>query len=472
MLLRSRRLGARGGFTDGAREVAVVPDRGIVLTAADVAHLAVAKAATAVGQRVLLRRLGLAPGDLRHVYLAGGFANALDVQASIDIGLLLPVDPARVVRAGNASVAGAKALLLSRRRRAELESVVRRIDHVELESEPDFFDCSQTLPVRADHRLSELRCRCADALATSRFATIVDSCPGRATRRRARPAALKMAEDLAANRGYRPCRSRTTPAPRRLARWSRRAGDRAGHDVIVHVACRDRNRNGLQSRGWDLLSRGLTTVLAVSGDYPVEGYDGLSKPVFDVDSVGLLELYRELGEAAVARAAADGVPDPSSHGFFLGCAVSNVKRFERERVPQYLKLALKVRSGAGFVMSQVGYDVRKQDELLRVMRRDGLAIPAIANAYILGPGVARSFHAGRVPGCVVSDELLALVERRATGPDKGRAFFLEFAAKQLVVARGLGSRGIYLSGHRDATGSAGAGVAEASRERMAHWWPT
>jgi uncharacterized 2Fe-2S/4Fe-4S cluster protein (DUF4445 family) len=139
-LRRAGRLSARGGFTDGAREVEVVPERGIVLTAADVAHLAVAKAATAVGQRVLLRTLGLATSDLRHVYLAGGFANALDVQASIDIGLLLPVDPSRVIRAGNASVAGAKALLLSRRRRAELESVVRRIDHVELESEPDFFD--------------------------------------------------------------------------------------------------------------------------------------------------------------------------------------------------------------------------------------------------------------------------------------------------------------------------------------------
>ena len=140
VLRRTGRLTARGGFTDGSREVAVVPRRGIVLTSADVAHLAVAKAATAVGQQVLLRTLGMAASDLRRVYLAGGFANALDVRASIDIGLLVPVDPARVVRAGNASVAGAKALLLSRRRRAELESVVRRIDHVELESEPDFFD--------------------------------------------------------------------------------------------------------------------------------------------------------------------------------------------------------------------------------------------------------------------------------------------------------------------------------------------
>ncbi len=223
-----------------------------------------------------------------------------------------------------------------------------------------------------------------------------------------------------------------------------------GHDVIVHVACRDRNRNGLQSLGWDLLSRGLGTVLAVTGDYPVEGYEGLSKPVFDIDSVGLLGLFRELGAEAVARATGDGVPDPSARSFFLGCAVSNVKRLERELVPQYLKLGLKVRSGAGYVISQVGYDARKQDELLRVMRRDGIEVPAIANAYVLGRGVARAFHAGSVPGCVVTDDLLALVERRAASPDKGRAFFLELAAEQLTVARGLGYRGIYLSGHRDA----------------------
>jgi methylenetetrahydrofolate reductase (NADPH) len=51
---------------------------------------------------------------------------------------------------------------------------------------------------------------------------------------------------------------------------------------------------------------------------------------------------------------------------------------------------------------------------------------------------------------VVSDELLAVVERAASSPDKGGAFFLEFAAKQVAIARGLGYRGIYLSGHRSA----------------------
>ena len=63
--------------------------------------------------------------------------------------------------------------------------------------------------------------------------------------------------------------------------------------------------------------------------------------------------------------------------------------------------------------------------------------------------VARFFHADKIPGCVVTDELLALIEKQAQSPDKGKAFLLEFAAKQCAVAKGLGFRGVYLGGHWD-----------------------
>ncbi len=224
-----------------------------------------------------------------------------------------------------------------------------------------------------------------------------------------------------------------------------------GHDAIVHVACRDRSRNALQSLGWELLSRGLPSVLALTGDYPESGYEGLSRPVFDIDSVALLHMYRGLGVEAVAKALAeDPGADADAHRFLLGCAIDPYKRVERDLVPQYLKLALKVRSGADYAIAQVGYDARKQAELLAVIRRDGLGLPAIANAYILSGPVARAFNAGKVAGCVVTDDLLATVEREARAADKGRAFFLEFAAKQAIVARGLGFKGVYFSGHRNA----------------------
>jgi methylenetetrahydrofolate reductase (NADPH) len=109
-----------------------------------------------------------------------------------------------------------------------------------------------------------------------------------------------------------------------------------------------------------------------------------------------------------------------------------------------------VRSGADYAIAQVGYDARKLAELLAVIARDNLNIPAVANAYILSAPVARAFNAGKVPGCIVTDDLLAVAEQQAKSADKGRAFFLEFAAKQAIVARGLGFKGVYFSGHRNA----------------------
>lgn len=213
-----------------------------------------------------------------------------------------------------------------------------------------------------------------------------------------------------------------------------------GQDVIVHVACRDRSRNALLSLGWELEQRGVRNVLCVSGDYPVEGHDGLSRPVFDVDSVGLLTLYRGLADEP------GPAPGERAPGLYLGAAVSPFKRTEAELLPQYGKLALKVRAGADFIIPQLGYDSRKWDELVRWMRGGGLRVPVLANVYVLSRFVARLFHANQIPGCVVSDELLAVAEREAAAPDKGRAFFLELAARQVAIARGLGFRGAYLAG--------------------------
>lgn len=139
-LRRTGTMTSTGAFGDGARKVTIVPAQGITFSRADAAHLAQAKAANTVGMRILLRKLGLAPGDLAALHLAGGFASHLDVPNAQRIGFLPEVPAGRVVQHGNASVRGAAALLLSRRARARLEAFVGRIEHVELESEPDFFD--------------------------------------------------------------------------------------------------------------------------------------------------------------------------------------------------------------------------------------------------------------------------------------------------------------------------------------------
>ena len=132
------------------------------------------------------------------------------------------------------------------------------------------------------------------------FATVVELVPWAGELGDARgQKPLRMAADLAGN--PRITALSVTDNAGGHARLSPHAPGEAlrelGHDAIVHVACRDRNRNGMQSMGWDLLSRGLTSVLAITGDYPVAGYEGLPEPVFDIDSVALLELLHELGTA-------------------------------------------------------------------------------------------------------------------------------------------------------------------------------
>jgi methylenetetrahydrofolate reductase (NADPH) len=203
-----------------------------------------------------------------------------------------------------------------------------------------------------------------------------------------------------------------------------------GQQVIIHLSCKDWNRNALESRGWKLASEGFENVLALSGDYPAGGYQGQAAPVFDIDSVALLKMFSEMA----------GV------NFFLGAVVNNHKRYEREVMPQYFKLARKIESGANFIINQIGYNARKDDELLRYMALKGWTVPVVANVYVLSVEAARYFHAGRIPGCVVTDRLLEVAEKQQASPDRGKAFFLELAAKQCALARGLGFRGVYLGG--------------------------
>ena len=139
-LLRHDRMTAFGVFRDRAGEVEIEPDRGITLSRDDASNLAQAKAANACGQIILLRQLGLHPTDVDRVYLAGGFANHIDVGNAIEIGFLAPIPGDRVSKIGNASIRGARRLLLSVARRTALRALIARIEHVELETTPDFFE--------------------------------------------------------------------------------------------------------------------------------------------------------------------------------------------------------------------------------------------------------------------------------------------------------------------------------------------
>ena len=222
----------------------------------------------------------------------------------------------------------------------------------------------------------------------------------------------------------------------------------AGKEVVIHLTCKDLNRNGLESEAWLLHSEGFHNILAMTGDYPVTGNGGSAKPVFDIDSVGLIAMLQRMNQGMDPKEdTGPGRERLEQTRFLVGAVTTNYKLLEGEVMPQYLKLAAKVASGARFVINQIGFDARKQHELRVYMNCHGMRdVPLIGNVYLLNPQVARLFHEGRIPGVVVTRELVELCGRQGSSPDGGRAFFQEFAAKQIAIYRGLGFRGVYLGG--------------------------
>ncbi len=230
------------------------------------------------------------------------------------------------------------------------------------------------------------------------------------------------------------------------ADWLAKILQPLGTRIVIHLTCKDLNRNGLESAVWRYAAEGLDNVLALTGDYPASGFRGRALPVFDLDSVGLIAMLRAFNDGLEVERPNGRRERLPRTNFFIGCAVAPFKRQERELMPQYLKLARKIQCGAEWVIPQLGYDMRKFHELKLFLDWAHLTAPIVGNVYVLNRAVARLFHQNQMPGCVVSDALYALVEKYSAGPDKGRAFFRELAAKQLAVFKGLGFAAGYLGG--------------------------
>jgi methylenetetrahydrofolate reductase (NADPH) len=222
---------------------------------------------------------------------------------------------------------------------------------------------------------------------------------------------------------------------------------RMGMNPIIHFTCKDKNRNQIESILYALDRIGIQNLLVMTGDFPLYGFEGKAKPVYDLDSVQLLLLINQMNEGRCIddQAPGGGLQCPATH-FFKGCAVSPFKELESEVMAQYYKLYKKVKTGAGFVITQVGFDVRKFDELLRFMKNNGIRIPVLGNVYVLNKPVAKIMNRGGVPGCVVTDDLYRVIEGEANGPDKGKAARLTRAAKLIAVLKGIGYEGVHIGG--------------------------
>jgi 5,10-methylenetetrahydrofolate reductase len=197
-----------------------------------------------------------------------------------------------------------------------------------------------------------------------------------------------------------------------------------GLEPVFQVTCRDRNRIALQS---DLLSAsvlGVENVLCLTGDYVSLGDHPNAKPVFDLDSVSLLESATLLQEGRdLAGKELNGNPR-----FFLGAVVTpGANPIE----PQIIKMEKKVKAGAQFFQTQAVYQPEEFEKFINKTKH--LKVPILLGIVLLkSAGMAR-FMNKNVAGVHVPE---ALIEEMDKAGDK-RQQSTEIAARLIKDMKGL-----------------------------------
>jgi methylenetetrahydrofolate reductase (NADPH) len=139
-----------------------------------------------------------------------------------------------------------------------------------------------------------------------------------------------------------------------------------GIDAVMQMVCRDRNRIAAQSDILGAAALGISNLLCLSGDHQVFGDHPQAKNVFDLDSIQLLKVARQMRDESKFAGGkdVDGPPD-----LFLGAAANPFADPFKIQVP---RLAKKVAAGAQFIQTQCIFNLEKFMEFMKGVRDRGL----------------------------------------------------------------------------------------------------
>ncbi|MDW7674128.1 MAG: methylenetetrahydrofolate reductase, partial [Bacillota bacterium] len=272
--------------------------------------------------------------------------------------------------------------------------------------------------------------------------------PGRGAREKAQEGALLAAEQAAKGGKIHALTITDNPGgnPALLADYLGLEIIKLGIEPLVHFTCKDKNRNQMESQLYALDRAEVRNLLVMTGDYVVSGFQGRPKPVFDLDPVHAVELIANMNKGLEVQ----GMKGPVYHqpsDFYAGAAISPFKATEAEQMAQYYKLKKKVDAGAQFIVTQLGYDMRKFHEVMTFMKLNNLNVPLVGNIYILPYGAANVMNQNRLPGCVVTNKLLAELDNERQAEDKGVGARMLRAAKMFAIMKGMGFDGVHIGGH-------------------------
>ena len=197
-----------------------------------------------------------------------------------------------------------------------------------------------------------------------------------------------------------------------------------GHDPVMQVTCRDRNRLGLQS---DLLGAhvlGIRNVLCLTGDHPTVGDHTEAKPVYDLDAVQIMALIKGLNHGHdLAGNLLDGAT-----AFRIGGAVTP----ETDSSGSMLaKFETKVNAGASFFQTQAIYDPERFATFSLAIKK--FKVKVLAGILVLRSAKMAEYLNARIPGVTVPGDVVA--ELRAAGENHALEAGLDIAVRTIKAVR-------------------------------------
>ena len=176
-----------------------------------------------------------------------------------------------------------------------------------------------------------------------------------------------------------------------------------GIEPVFQMVCRDRNRLALQSDLLSAASLGVENVLALTGDHVVMGDHQDTKPVYDLDSVGLLKAMSNLEAGTDMGVDMKGNPNEldGSPTFFKGCCTTPCSPTPEAQI---IKLEKKVAAGAQFVQTQAVYDPAAFESFMKQVEH--LKVPVLVGIVMLKSAGMAKYMNRSVPGVQVPDPLI------------------------------------------------------------------
>jgi len=216
---------------------------------------------------------------------------------------------------------------------------------------------------------------------------------------------------------------------------------RVGYSAVLQVSCRDRNRISIQGDVLGAAAMGVANVLCLTGDGVQVGDHPQAKPVFDLESITLLSLIKEMRDLGQFQSGRKITEPP--HLFLGGAANPFVPPLDFRP----FRLAKKIAAGAQFIQTQYCYDIERLKTYMAKARDLGITEKAF---ILVGVGPLASARAAEwirkhVPGVHIPDAVIARLAASENQKREGKRICIELIQQILEIE---GASGVHVMAYR------------------------